>query len=151
MSTENTSDNFLVAAMRHYIDGNILEKEERWNNAMCHYAFSAECFIKVLYEQVSNCRGSKLNHGVEETFDDLIQYYSYLRMNDVTTDVMLGQVSLPTNLFKNHPKRRYWDDFPYTREEVHDAGELVNRMMRELVVQLVDGRLFLDGGLCSGD
>lgn len=145
MNVEKMNDNYLVASMRHYIDGTLLEKEKRWNNAMCHYAFSAECFIKIWYEHVSHQKGSRLSHGVEKTFDDLAHYYSFIRMNDVTTDIMLGQTSLPTTLFENHPARRYWDDISYSKEEVQEARELVERMMQELVIQLLDGRMFLNG------
>ena len=77
-----TRDNYPAAAMRHFIDAELLKERGRYDNAMCHYAFSAECVLKSLYELCSSRSGRALNHGIAEVWEDIKQYYAALGMMD---------------------------------------------------------------------
>lgn len=138
------SDNYPAAAMRHYRDAVILQENGRLDNAMCHYAFCAECFVKVLYDNVCHTGGRGLGHKIEQAYASLVDFYSFICMRDAKTEIMLGNDALPDCLFKNHPARRYWDDITYTEEDVQEVKALTERMMQELVMQLIDGRIFLN-------
>jgi hypothetical protein len=136
-------DQYPIAAMRHYVDGNILRQEGRWNNAMCHYAFSAECFLKTIYEEICNKKLGK-RHGVEGEYQSMLDYYTLVCMTDVRTEILLGGIKMPEQLFEDHPERRYKADRVYTEETMEQTHRLTQIMMRELTAQLLDGRILPD-------
>lgn len=134
-------DNFPIAAMRHFTDASFLRDIGRADNAVCHYAFSAECFIKTFYEVICQADGVNLKHKVENAYVDLVEMYSIVRMMDVRTDILFGQMQLPPKLFDNHPFRRYMKDIVYTDEEMNEIHNFIQKLMEELVLQAIDGRL----------
>lgn len=140
MNTGN--DNYPVAAVRHYTDAEILASHKRMDNAMCHYAFCAECSIKNLYSRmpVSNL---KLGHKVSENWEDIRQFFNVLEVMDAKTGVILGQLSLPDRLFYHHPERRYESDTVYREGEVKAAADFSEGLIKEIVLEALDGRIEL--------
>ena len=43
-------EEFYEAAVRHWIDGTILEQQEEYDNAVCMQGFAAECALKKIME-----------------------------------------------------------------------------------------------------
>jgi hypothetical protein len=139
-------DQYPIAAMRHYVDADILWQEGRWDNAMCHYAFSAECFLKTMYEEICSKKlGNR--HSVEGEYQSMLDYYTLVCMTDVRTEILLGGVKMPEQLFEDHPVRRYMTDRIYTEETMAQVHRLTKIMMRELTEQLLDGRILPDEGI----
>lgn len=134
-----TLDNYPAAAMRHFIDAELLKKRGRNDNAMCHYAFSAECVLKSLYELCTSRSGRVLNHGIADVWDDITQYYAALGMLDAKTEIILSKETIPDKLFERHPERRYEDDIEYTESEVEQAGRFTGKLVHELVLGMLDG------------
>lgn len=145
MGDKHKKDNFPIAAMRHYRDACLLSENGRNSNAMCHYAFSAECFVKAFYEMIScNQKGSRLNHEVGDTYAELIELYSFVKMVDVRTNILLEKISLPRGLFDGHPTRRYWSDIEYAEENILETRIFVGHLMEELMFQVIDGRIIIN-------
>ena len=46
-----TGENFYEAAVRHWIDGTILQEQEEYDNAVCMQGFAAECALKKLWKR----------------------------------------------------------------------------------------------------
>lgn len=134
-------DNYPVAAVRHFADAQLLWENDRKDNAMCHYAFSAECVIKAMYGQFCTNHGTDLKHGVKSVLEDMIQYYAALRILDAKSDLILEYAAPPQRLFMRHPGRRYEADLPYTDEELRASHDFTRN---ELVKQLK--QLLLGGG-----
>ena len=46
------NEDFYEAAIRHWIGGRILEREEEYDNAVCMQGFAAECALKKIMEKI---------------------------------------------------------------------------------------------------
>ena len=136
-----TNDYFPEAAVRHFVDGKILQEANRADNAMCHYAFSAECAMKAIYEQICANRGYRLNHNVEEAWRDMQQYHTALQILDAKAGTLLGGRRIPEALFDGHPGRRYARDKGYTEEQVQESGQFAEFLVRKLVSEVLDGTM----------
>ena len=53
-----TGENFYEAAVRHWIDGTILQEQEEYDNAVCMQGFAAECALKKIMEKVRSVKMS---------------------------------------------------------------------------------------------
>ncbi len=139
----NTNDNYPAAAVRHFKDGKILHQYDRPDNAMCHYAFSAECGIKTLYEQLYSKSGFVLKHGVAKTWSEMLQYYDILRIMDARAGAFLGNRTIPARLFENHPARRYWDNITYTEDDLDQACAFSEQLTRQIISEILDGKIMI--------
>lgn len=136
-------DRFPEAAVRHYNDGLILHQRNRYDNAMCHYAFSSECAIKVFrkqFEQIYHVNSQTL-HNVEPTLSDMVQFHELLGILDSRLSLLIGTEVPPSVLFKKHPNRRYRNDINYTDNELAACEMFANRLVRQIVIAAIDGRL----------
>lgn len=137
-------DNFHEAAVRHWIDGKILEEQEEYDNAVCMQGFAAECALKAIL-QVGYPDGLVKKYG--HSGDDLFQDIEMLLLGDMTLAAVidpacglrLSQISLPEVLFKKHPERRYYRDGVYSKGDAVECRAAVDSMIKEL------SRLHLDG------
>lgn len=132
MNTVN--DNYPVAAVRHYMDAQILASHGRMDNAMCHYAFCAECVIKNLYNRIPK-NDLRLGHKVNENWEDIRQFFQILEVMDPKTGAILGQLNLPDRLFYHHPERRYENDTAYSENDLKAALEFSGGLMKEVVLE----------------
>lgn len=137
-------DNYVISAIRHSLDGDCLLYAGRNHGAMGHYGFAVECFVKVLYKQITGNEGRTISHDMEQIYQELSAYYRYICFEDAKTDLMLKVQNLPRKLVNGHPQRRYWNDITYTEEELQETRELVERMRKELVGQVLDGRISIN-------
>lgn len=69
-------ENYYESAIRHYVDGCILEREECYDNAVCLMGISAECVLKCLIEGYLGGDSRKLlkyryGHSGEVLMNDL--------------------------------------------------------------------------------
>lgn len=136
-------DNYPIAAVRHFADGKILHNNNRYDNAMCHYAFSTECAIKILYEVIQSNGAAGIGHAAAKIWDDIRQCFGILEVLDARTGVLLGQIRIPDNLFLRHPERRYEADLIYRITEVEDARVFSEQLVKEIVSEALDGKFEL--------
>lgn len=136
-------DRFPEAAVRHYHDGLILHQRNRYDNAMCHYAFSAECAIKTFrwqFQQIYSVR-SRTTHNIEPVLSYMTEYHELLGVIEPRLSLLIGTGSPPTVLFQDHPVRRYGNDVCYTDAELSECKSFTERLVRQVVIAAVDGRL----------
>lgn len=141
---EENKDRYVIAAIRHSLDGDFLAGQGRNHGAMGHYGFAMECFIKVLYKKISLQNGRKINHDMDRIYKEIGTYYRYICFEDVKTDILFKTDRLPEKLTDGHPERRYWDDICYTQEEMQEVSMLMERIREEIVGQVLDGRINID-------
>ena len=66
------AESYTEAALRHWTDGLLLERERRLSNADHLFGFAAECAIKVALTQVPGCQvGGRLHRRYLEHVDKL--------------------------------------------------------------------------------
>lgn len=136
-------DKYPVAAVRHLIDARILKDKDRRDNAMCHYAFAAECALKVMYANAFPKSGQGFGHKVGEQWDDIAQYYAAFQTFDVKLEALLGKIAVPDKLFDRHPTRRYENDGTYSKEDLQDADSFAGIVVAEIIEEFIDGRFDL--------
>lgn len=136
-------DHFPEAAVRHYRDGALLHQADRYDNAMCHYAFSAECAIKAFnlqFQQVYTPH-KRVGHDVVPVWRSMTEYCELLGVLDPRLSLLLGIGAAPDILFQDHPARRYGNDACYTDAELSLCGSFANKLMQQIVAAALDGRL----------
>ena len=129
-----------VASMRHFIDATILQNQGRFGDAVCHYAFSAECWIKIM-----------LAHYMQTTFrghsfmeNALVNLRDYFDIAGFSTPELYSVINFtlpPEVLFNGHPGRRYWADIPYTDSQVEDCRIFAENLMNNLALAVLDGKI----------
>jgi hypothetical protein len=138
-------DCYPEAAVRHYRDGVILHREKRYDNAMCHYAFSAECAMKALimqFEKIKNPSArSRMSHNIESFWESLLAYNELLGIMDSQLSLIIGVEVPPSALSQGHPKRRYWNDVIYTDAELSACEAFTDRLVQQVIAAAIDGRL----------
>jgi len=132
-------DHFPEATVRHYLDGQLLHQANRYDNAMCHYAFSAECAIKAFSEQLQ--KHVKHTHNVEEILESLQSYHELLGILHPKLSLLIGIGEPPSVLFDKHPKRRYGNDVSYTAAELEACKEFASRLEEQVIAAAIDGKL----------
>ncbi len=135
------ADHYPIAAFRHYADAVLLDQNDRMENALCHYAFSAECAIKAIYNWICGKSVTQKvdGHDVDrkvwvkatDNLDLLCAFYPKLSQ--------LLSFSLPGKLFDTHPDRRYADAYPCTRAELNECAAFVMKLRQVLLLNLLDG------------
>lgn len=137
-------ENFYDAAVRHRIDGKILEESEEYDSAVCMQGFSAECALKkILLKGISGDIIKKYSHEGNIMFQDLVMMLmndnEALSILDPACGLRLSNISLPQVLFENHPERRYYSDGKYSEEDARLCRESAEQILSEMF------RLYLDG------
>ena len=137
------TDCFPEAAVRHYMDGSLLHQNDRRDNAMCHYAFSAECAIKAFMEQfrpfytIHNPR----THTAEPMLEAMTLYNELLGILMPQLSLLIGISAPPAILFQEHPRRRYGNDVGYTADELSSCEAFAAGLVARVVDAALDGKL----------
>lgn len=122
------ADCYVVAAVRHFEDGKILHDRNRYDNAMCHYAFAAECCIKEFIQHY-NIQTKINKHDVGSDLNKLQEYFELWGFLKPELYPLYGIFPPPDELFSGHPERRYWQDIPYAPQKVMDCRCFVESLM----------------------
>ncbi|MEY8426158.1 hypothetical protein AALA00_00270 [Lachnospiraceae bacterium 46-15] len=139
-----SNENFYEAAVRHWVDGRVLEQEEEYDNAVCMQGFAAECALKTILRKGRSIKEIRnYSHFGEELFQDiemmLLADLGLAAIIDPASGLRLSQNSLPAILFQNHPARRYYKDEIYSKEDAVNCRRAADSLIREI------SRLYLDG------
>lgn len=136
-------DHYPEAAVRHYRDGVILRQKGRYDNAMCHYAFSAECAIKSFWLWFRQVYGGKplKSHDAASVLNNMMQYHELLGVLDPQMSLLIGTEAPPPVLFQQHPERRYGNDICYTDAELAACEAFADRFVQRVIAAALDGRL----------
>ena len=136
-------DCYSEAAIRHYLDGVILRQSNRYDNAMCHYAFSAECAIKAFkmqFQQVYPVH-SQATHDISPALKYMAEYHELLGVMDSRLSLLIGIGAPPPILFQDHPGRRYGNDASYTAVELTACEAFTSKLVQQVIAAAIDGRL----------
>lgn len=126
------TDCYPVAAVRHLIDADLLYKQHRYNNAMCHYAFAAECVLKAFV----------LNPPTIHTISRLQELICiYTELLNPKFALLLGTGNPPQVLIDSHPARRYFSDIPYTNDEMQQAQLFTHSLVDKLIDAVLNGQI----------
>lgn len=136
-------DRYPEAAVRHYHDGVILHQADRYDNAMCHYAFSAECAIKAFKTQFQQVYvlHNQATHNIAPAWKSMMEYYELLGVLDSQLSLLIGIGAPPDILFQEHPVRRFGNDVNYTDTELSVCKSFANRLVQQIIAAAIDGRL----------
>lgn len=137
-------EDFYESAIRHWIDGSILEENEEYDNAVCMQGFAAECALKRIMERIcssSNIR--KYSHFGEALFQDIVMMLTgdvgLTMMIDPACALRLSQMALSEVLFRDHPERRYFGDDKFVKKDAEDCRQAAGCLIRELAFMRLDG------------
>lgn len=138
------TEDFYEAAVRHWIDGKILEDQEEYDNAVCMQGFAAECALKKIAQMVhavENVR--KYSHSGGELFQHIKEILSgdieIAAMVNPAYGLRMSAISLPEILFQCHPERRYFEDGIYSKGDAENCRDATNHLIREMVSLRLDG------------
>lgn len=139
-----TNEDFYEAAIRHWIDGIILEEKGEYDNAVCMQGFAAECALKKIMDMLHVMNDVKrYNHFGEELFQDIkMILLGDLEMTTLihpSYGLRLSAISLPVVLFQDHPGRRYFKDGSYSKEDAKKCKDAVNNLIGEMAKMYLDG------------
>lgn len=136
-------DCFPEAAMRHFKDANILKAQQRYDNAMCHYAFSVECALKVILLLAT--KRQKPVHDLIKLNKNLLQVIfvsaGSLAFLDSKFSVAVQKNSVPPKLAQDHPERRYFAKQSYTETEIEEAEQYAKFLTDQILRMVIDGFL----------
>ena len=125
------ADCYPVAAVRHLTDADLLYEQHRFDNAMCHYAFSAECVLKAL------ASSPPTSHGIERLQDLVCAYTELLHPKFA---LLLGTGNPPQALVQKHPERRYFSDIDYTDDQMQQAQQFTHSLVDRLIDAELNGQ-----------
>lgn len=132
-------EDYLVASVRHLQDAKLLHDNNRVENALCHYAFSAECAIKVLYNWSSKQppHSKLMAHDLTENWNCILDNLDTLCAFDPKFQLVCP-TSIPSKLFDNHPSRRYLDNYLCSELELKACEEYVISLHSQIISILLD-------------
>ena len=140
------NENFFEAAIRHWVDGCILEEHEEYDNAVCMQGFAAECALKAIL-----CKGMpgvsdvdtyvrKYGHNLDCLFQNMkMMLSSGILLIDPGCGMRLSDIHLSNVLVEKHPERRYFSDGQYSMDDAHECKECSAQYVKEMI------RLYIDG------
>ncbi|WP_455617076.1 hypothetical protein [Eisenbergiella sp.] len=143
-------ENFYEAAIRHFIDGCVLQQEESYDNAVCLFGNSAECALKSLIEVYCGENRQQIlrkgyGHKGEELLKDLYSFLvnstntaAYLSL-DPALGLKLQDFNLPIVLFQEHPERRYNKNGCYSDTDASECKNSTEFLINEMIRQHIDG------------
>ncbi|WP_165076037.1 MULTISPECIES: hypothetical protein [unclassified Desulfovibrio] len=129
-------DSFECASIRHLIDADILYERHRYDNAICHYAFSVECVLKAFKPKPPRI------HELDKLQDLVRAYNELLGLIHPKYILLRGIGNVPSTLVQNHPKRRYFRDTDYSDEEVEQGKVFAHSLAERLTNSILDGQIF---------
>lgn len=143
-------ENYYEAAIRHFVDGSILQQEGCYDNAVCLYGNSAECSLKSLIEVYcgENSRAIlqyRYGHNGKNLKDDL---YSFIANSanalitsslDPALGLKLQAFDMPELLFQDHPERRYDKNGRFSQNDAELCKCAALFLTKELIRQYIDG------------
>lgn len=138
------NEDFYEAALRHWIDGSILEDQGEYDNAVCMQGFAAECSLKKIMEMLHVAEDiRKYGHFGEELFQDIKVILSgdneLPSMINPACGLRLSSISLPEILFQDHPQRRYFKDGIYSKADAENSRAAADQLIKEMVNMQLDG------------
>lgn len=138
------NDDFYEAAIRHWIDGKILEEQGEYDNAVCMQGFAAECALKKIMDMLHFMDDvKKYGHSGEDLFQDLKVVLSgdmeVSALINPVCGLRLSAVSLPPILFQDHPSRRYFKDGRYSEENAEECKNAAYSLIKEMANMYLDG------------
>lgn len=142
-----TMENFYEAAVRHWIDGGILEANGEYDNAVCMAGFAAECALKAMLETgyaVHKIRKAYGHRGNEIMQDITVMLQGDMQLATVLDPeygLRLSGIILPGALFSDHPDRRYRQDYIYSREDAESCLNAAYALIKEMASMRIDGYL----------
>lgn len=129
------ADCYPVAAVRHLIDADLLYTQHRMDNAMCHYAFAAECALKAFAPNPPTI------HKLDQLQDLVSAYSELLGLLHPKFALFLGTGNPPSALVRDHPKRRYFLDIDYTDAEMQQAQIFTRLLVDKLTNAVLNGQI----------
>lgn len=139
-----TNEDFYEAAIRHWIDGSILEGQGEYDNAVCMQGFAAECALKKIMDMLHVMNDvKKYSHFGEELFEDIKMILSgdpeLTALINPSYGLRLSAILLPVVLFQDHPGRRYFKDESYSKEDARECKNAANALIKEMAKMYLDG------------
>lgn len=137
-------ENFYKAAIRHLNDGKYLAEDRRYDNAVCHYGFAAECALKSLIGAFCDNKAikAKYGHNVKRLYQDLYVYMANqaaASLLDPALGLKLAKTPLPPALFSGHPERRYASDGVFGAVESMACEYEADFLINEMIIQQLNG------------
>lgn len=140
-------ENYYEAAIRHFVDGSILENEECYDNAVYLFGYAAECALKSLISVYCGQNSSEFlkqaySHSGSNLLNDLYTFVvndSMAPVLDPSLGVKLQSFVLPEVLFRNHPERRYWSNGQFEEVDADNCRNVVGFLINEMAGQHIDG------------
>lgn len=141
---QNGDEDFYGAAVRHWVDGAILEEQGEYDSAVCMQGFAAECALKKILEKGrSNEEIRKYGHFGPGLLRDiemmLLGDISLAAVIDPACGLRLSSFSLPEILFYQHPDRRYFRDGIYSDEDARECRNAAEDLLKEMFRLRLDG------------
>ena len=133
-------DRYPVAAVRHFEDGALLHQHGRKDNAMCHYAFSAECSAKA-FAELLHLSGRAQNHSAKALLEDISLFMELSGMLDPKFALLLGVKDVPALLFRGHPERRYGADGTYSSADLGESRCYAEKLINHVIEAVLNGQM----------
>lgn len=153
---------FYEAALRHFVDAQLLEREECYDNAVYLYGNAAECALKALMENY--CRPGSFNgtnnsnprnplsseevlkNGYGHFINLLARDMNNFIVNSSTVAVLdpsfalkLRAFIIPEVLSRDHPERRYAGNGIFTMADAQECERITHVLVNEMIKQHLDG------------
>lgn len=153
---------FYEAALRHFVDAQILEQEECYDNAVYLYGNAAECALKALIENY--CRPNNFNSlnnpnprnplsseeilkkGYGHFINSLAKDMNNFILNTSTMAILDPSLALkqqafiiPEVLSRDHPERRYAGNGIFTLADAQECESATHILVNEMIKQHLDG------------
>lgn len=138
-------DSFFDSAIRHWEDGRILLREERYDNAVCLFGLSVECALKNMLDLVYAGQidlKQAYSHNIEQAFDDLYLLLANLLemlLFDSAFGLKFSQYNFQGVLLQDHPERRYFETGTYGFRDAVDCEKTAASLVKELIMMHIDG------------
>lgn len=140
-------EDYYGAALRHFVDAEILTREESYDNAVYLYGNSAECTLKTMImiyfgENGREILKNRYKHDMKLLIQELLYFItnsSAMALLDPTLGLKLQAFALPKALFQEHPERRYAQNGKFAQEDAINCRQATRFLLDEMIKQSVDG------------
>lgn len=143
-------ENYYEAAIRHFVDGDILHQKGCYDNAVCLYCNSAECSLKSLIEvyygeKSRDILQHRYGHHVDTLKEELYGFIANSTNALITPslDPVLGlklqDFDMPEILYKEHPVQRYYKNEYFSQNDAEICKRAAHFLIKELIRQHIDG------------
>ena len=135
------NDCYPVASIRHYQDGYLLETNKRYDNAMCHYAFSVECSLKTLLNQLNQSNKKIKSHDIEKLLQNTKLFTNFMRIINPKLVLLINSNKPPHVLFDGHPNRRYSNNIPYSVQDIEKSRKYTYFLIKDIINYILNGQI----------